>query len=122
MVGAFADEDLGLVWSSERLATAQAAMASASGGPPEPLLASCWDALGRRTLDESCYQFCRDFGRQLLARYRDDPRWDLEWMLAVPSAAQACFRYWTLGVKPALWSGRVEAETLSALDGHPFQF
>jgi len=102
--------------------TALDVVAASIGGPPEPLLQSAWEYLGSFPLDELCYEFCRAVGRQVLAVYREQPGWDLAWMLEAPKPSQACLRYWTLGVKPQLWDAQVEQETMDILKEYPFQF
>jgi RimJ/RimL family protein N-acetyltransferase len=117
----FSDEGT-IAWSSAMLEHAMQAVATAVGNVPEPLVRAAWDALATRPLDESCYQFCRDFGRHLLSGFRGHPGWCLDWMLGKCAPSRACLRYWTLGVKPELWQADVEAATRRVLSGYPFQF
>lgn len=111
----FVDASGNFSWSSGMLETALEAAAVASGGLPERLFREVWSLMADRELDENCYQFCRDVGRQTLGAYRHDTRWDLSWMLGECSPSQACFRYWVIGVRPDLWSDDLEANTMEIL-------
>lgn len=108
--------DAGAVaWSSSSVSTALNAMSAAVGTVPEALLRALWDRLHSRTLDEVTYQFSRAVGRQLLGEYRSHRGWDLEWMLGDATPAQVAFRYWTIGVKPSLWSEALEEHAQALL-------
>jgi hypothetical protein len=110
-------------WSSYRLISALDSMTSASGGePPEALLKALWDAMERQELDERIYEFSREFGRQLLGKYRHDPRWKFDWVESPRSSAQACFVYWIIGVKPERYTEELESAVLRMTSSSAFEF
>lgn len=110
-------------WSSHRLASALQAVAIASGGePPEALVQAVWEATEAHQLDRPVYEFSREFGRQLLGTYRGDSRWRFDWLKAPSSGAQACFTYWTIGVKPERFTDELEADINRLTAGRGFEF
>lgn len=110
-------------WSSYRLVSALDSMSLASGGePPEPLLKALWHVMERQELDEKVYEFSREFGRQLLGKYRHDRRWNLDWVTSPRSSAQACFLYWTIGVKPERYTEDLESAVTRMTSSSTFEF
>lgn len=109
-------------WSGGQVRSALCAVAEALEGPPEPLIVSLWTQLGPRDLTEQTYQFCREVGRVTLGEFRRAVQWDLSWMAGDARPAQACLRYWTIGVKPELWTDALEQETMLILAPYPFKF
>jgi hypothetical protein len=122
MARSFWDESGELRWSGGLVDSAIGAVAEAAGGPPEPFLLSLWAELRRRELTEQTHQLCRQVGRVTLGNFRRDPHWDLSWMTATAQPAQACLRYWTIGVKPELWTDALEQQTMLVLARYPFKF
>lgn len=110
----------GPAWSSEMLRQALSAASRAAKGPPEALIFEFWLTLEKRPLDRNCWDFCRALGNATLAGYRKERGWDLAWMLNTSSDSQRCLRYWTLGVRPDLWTDALAAETNDAFSGYPF--
>jgi hypothetical protein len=93
-----------------------------AGCAPEPFLRSVWGLLSQHALDASTYEFCREVGRLVLGHHRSDPDWDLTWMRGEATPSQACWRYWTIGVKPVLWDAELERQTMGLLKEYSFQF
>ncbi|PRP96408.1 hypothetical protein [Enhygromyxa salina] len=120
MLQRFVDKSNCLVWSSYLLGTAVEAVAAVVQGPPEPLVQSVWDFLKNLELTETVYQFCRSFGREVLVRFRGDPKWKLEWTQGIATDSQSALRYWVLAVKPEIWTGAVETATIKSLRSHSF--
>ena len=111
-----------LAWSSHMLETGLGALRDACGGPPEALLKVVWEESKDRLLDSNYYEFCRALGRSILAAHRTETGWDLMWMLNPESDPQRCLMYWTLAVRPDLWTDEVEEATIASLERYPFPF
>lgn len=121
MISRLVDESGQLAWSSYMLRTAVVAVAAAVGGPPEALLASAWKFLADRELNKTVYEFCRALGNEARTQHGAGASWDLRWMKSSASPSQACLRYWILAVKPELWEGAVEKETMEVLRRYPLR-
>lgn len=111
-----------LAYSSGFIASGLDALSSASAGPPEALVLAIWGRLGANLFTPEVAAFCQAIGREVLGRYRENRDWDLSWMAESASPSQACLRYWTLGVKPELWTDELstEAEKLKQEFGFGF--
>lgn len=122
MARSFWDGGGELRWSGGQVHSALSVVAEAVGGAPEPFLFSLWAELGRRELTEQTYQLCREVGRATLGSFRRCADWDLVWLTGAALPAQACLRYWTIGVKPELWTAALEEQTTVVLAPYPFKF
>lgn len=110
-------------WSSHRIDSALRSASIASGGaPPEALLRAVWDNMAGHGLDAIVYEFSREFGRQLLGTYRHDSRWRFDWLGRPVSSGQACFIYWTIGVKPDRYSDELEGDVARLTSTSGFNF
>lgn len=116
MMARFIDTQGQLCWSSAMLESALAALsASTHEAPPEGLLRAAWNLLLSRPLDRLIFEFCSALGHIVLGGWRKVPGWNLTWMLGSCSDAQACLRYFTMGLSPDLWTDALEHETTTIL-------
>jgi hypothetical protein len=118
MVAAFVLPDGRLAWSSHLLSTAFNAISIAEAGPPESLLHAVWELFRDRELDKLIFNFCQAIGIELLSKRSIYRGWNLLWMLDSKIPSQVCLRFWTLALRPELWSADLERETQEILSEH----
>lgn len=109
-------------WSSQWISDAIDAAARAEGGVPEFFVREMMLAASRMDLDAALYEFCREFGRHMLAGYRKKVGWDLGWLAPPRSTGEACFVYWVIGVRPDRFVGMI-AESIEKVmrdSGFPY--
>lgn len=92
----------GFTWSSYLVATCLDSFAEAAAGTPEVLLRVVWDAFEDVPPRRDVFMFAKAIGAALRGGLHQLQGWDLGWMLEPTCVAQACLRYWCIGILPEL--------------------
>jgi len=73
-----------------------------------------------RKLDENCWNFCHSLGIATLGGWRKADGWNLTWMVNATTDSRRALRYWTIGIRPELWSEEMDTESALAFAKYPF--